>query len=58
MEAVDFRNASDSVPTENISSIDRPHRIALSWIYELPFGRNRAIGAHLPAPVEFFAGGW
>ncbi|MEX2260775.1 MAG: carboxypeptidase-like regulatory domain-containing protein [Bryobacteraceae bacterium] len=58
MEAVEFLNRVDPAPTEAISGLDRPHRIAASFIYELPFGRGRWIGSNLPAAVNFIAGGW
>jgi hypothetical protein len=58
MEAVAFLNSMDPLPYESIAAIDRPQRIAASGIYELPFGKGRRFGAGLPAPVEFFAGGW
>lgn len=58
MEATEFLNRTDPMPTEVISGLDRPHRLALSWIYELPFGRGRAFGANLPGPVGLFVEGW
>jgi hypothetical protein len=58
MEAVEFLNAVDPMPYESIASLDRTHRFVGSGIWELPFGRGRRIGSRLPAPVEFFAGGW
>ena len=58
MEATEFLNATDAMPYESISSLDRPHRIAASGIWEVPVGKGRRFGAALPAPVEFFLGGW
>jgi len=58
MEAVSFMNATDALPYETIGALDRPQRIALSGIYELPFGKKRRFGSTLPGPAEFFAGGW
>ncbi|MEK7405262.1 MAG: TonB-dependent receptor [Acidobacteriota bacterium] len=58
MAATSFLNASDPVPYESISPEDRTHRLVLSWIWELPFGRGRRFGATLPKAVDFFAGGW
>jgi hypothetical protein len=57
-EALEFLNAADTVPYESISSLDRPHRLALSGIYELPFGRGRRFLSDAPGVVDFFAGGW
>jgi hypothetical protein len=58
MEAAGFLNSFDPLPYETIAGLDRPQRLALSGIYELPFGRNRRFGAAMAAPIEFFAGGW
>ncbi|MEZ5356488.1 MAG: carboxypeptidase-like regulatory domain-containing protein [Bryobacteraceae bacterium] len=58
MEAISFLNAGDSLPYESLAGLDRPHRVAASGIYELPFGRGRRFGAAMPAPAEIFAGGW
>ncbi|MCZ2080247.1 MAG: TonB-dependent receptor [Bryobacteraceae bacterium] len=58
MDATGFLNASDPMPYESISTQDRTHRIVVSGIWELPFGRGRRIGANLHRAVDFFAGGW
>ena len=58
MEAVEFLNATDPVPYESIGSLDRTHHLVMSGIWELPFGRGRRFGSHMPKPIEFFAGGW
>jgi len=58
MEAVEFLNASDPRPYESASGLDRPQRLVMSGIWELPFGRGRRLGSDWPALVEFLGGGW
>ncbi|MGH9719185.1 MAG: hypothetical protein ACRD8O_03165, partial [Bryobacteraceae bacterium] len=58
MEALEFLNATDPRPYESISSLDRVHRLVMSGIWELPFGRGRRFGAKLPKALDFIAGGW
>lgn len=58
MEALEFLNAADPVPYESLGSLDRPHRMSLSGIYEMPFGKGRQFLADSPGLVDFFAGGW
>ena len=58
MEAISLLNAADPAPYETLSTVDRPHRIALSGIYELPFGKGRRFGASMPRALDFVAGGW
>jgi hypothetical protein len=58
MEAVEFLNATDPTPSEVIGGLDRPHRIAISGIYELPFGHGRPLASGLPRAVDVFVGGW
>ncbi|MCL4853519.1 MAG: hypothetical protein KJZ78_19360, partial [Bryobacteraceae bacterium] len=58
MEAVSFLNAVDAMPYEVIGSFDRTHRLTMSGIWEVPFGRGRRHGAQTPAVVNFIAGGW
>ncbi|MBI1898212.1 MAG: TonB-dependent receptor [Acidobacteria bacterium] len=58
MEAVQFLNATDPMPYEVLSGMDRPHRLAASWIYELPFGKGRPFASGAPSAVNFIIGGW
>ena len=58
MEAVEFMNEADTVPYESISAFDRPHRIASTGIWEVPFGRGRRFASELARPVDFILGGW
>ena len=42
MQAVNLLNASDAAPVREISDADAPHRINVSNIWSLPFGKGRA----------------
>lgn len=58
MEAVDVLNAADAAPTRMISAFDTPHRVAVSWIYELPFGRGKAFGDTRNPVASRVLSGW
>ena len=58
MAANSFNNASDPMPYESISDLDRLHRLTGSGIWELPFGKGRRFGSNMPGALELFAGGW
>ncbi len=58
MAADTFLNASDPMPYESLSDIDRTHRLTGSGIWELPFGKGRKWGSKLHPALEFFVGGW
>jgi hypothetical protein len=58
MEALGFLNPTDLMPEEVISSQDRPHRVAVTWLYELPFGRGKALGGSTNALVSKVISGW
>ncbi|MBM3737441.1 MAG: TonB-dependent receptor [Acidobacteria bacterium] len=51
-----FHNEFDALPTERMSSDGRPHRFFAAGIWELPFGKGRAL---LKSGVgKVLAGGW
>lgn len=58
MEATQLLNAADPRPTEMISDLDRPHRLAISGIFELPFGKNRAFLANVNTVASYVISGW
>jgi hypothetical protein len=58
MEATELLNAGDLFPTEAISTDDRPHRVAISGIYELPFGQGRRLFADTNPVVSRIISGW
>lgn len=41
-----------------VTSYDIPHRLVVSYIYELPFGRGRRFGSNTPRAVNWILGGW
>jgi hypothetical protein len=58
LERVSFLNPSDTKYEKRISANDAPHRIVLSGIWELPFGRKRRWGANWNGLREAVLGGW
>jgi hypothetical protein len=58
MDAITFLNPADPNPYESLSDIDRGHRITGSGIWELPFGKGRHFGSHMPKALDLVAGGW
>ena len=58
MEAVEFLNPTDPMPYESLSTLDRPHRLAASGVWELPFGKGRYFGSSLPRAIDTVLGGW
>lgn len=57
LQATEYLNAGDAEPTKMISDQDAPHRVAVSGIYELPFGK----GKHFLSEgnvLDKFVGGW
>jgi hypothetical protein len=58
MEATSFLNAADPAVNRAISSLDRPHRLNLQSIVELPFGRGRTFGSTMPRALDAVVGGW
>jgi hypothetical protein len=57
IEAVEYLNAGDATPSKAIAASDSPHRIAVSFIYELPFGKGKMFEPS-NAVVERLVGGW
>ena len=45
MEATAYLNDNDASPEEVISNSDRPHRVVLHGLYELPFGPGRRLSS-------------
>ena len=58
MEEVTFLNESDTNYERRIGEGDIPHRVVVSGIWELPFGRGRRFGTDSNGFVDAFIGGW
>jgi hypothetical protein len=58
IEEVTFLNESDTEYERRIGSDDIPHRLVVSGVWELPFGKGRKWGASWNGFIDAFAGGW
>jgi hypothetical protein len=58
LEAVSLLNDTDPSYERRLSDSDVPHRLAMSGIYELPFGRGRTFGSSWGKGLNLLAGGW
>jgi hypothetical protein len=58
MEATAYLNDTDPAPEHVISDQDFPQRFTISGIWELPFGRGRALGRGMSRWLDALAGGW
>lgn len=58
MEATGFLNDADPVPYRQISDQDFPHRVSVSGILELPFGRKRRFLPDLSPVASAIVSGW
>ena len=57
-QATEYLNATDAEPTRMISDLDVSNRLSVSAIYELPFGRGKAIMSDAGSVAEAIVGGW
>ena len=58
MEATSFLSAGDTSLYRSISQYDRPQRIAVTGIWNIPFGRGRRFGSNLPKAADLAVGQW
>jgi hypothetical protein len=57
-EAIDFLNPADPEPWRGVSVEDTPHRLAVSALVEMPFGRGRKFGSDVSPAWDILIGGW
>ena len=58
LEEVSLLNPTDTNYEKRISANDAPHRIVMSWIWELPFGKGRRFGNQWKGVPQALLGGW
>jgi hypothetical protein len=58
MQASEVLNQDDARPVEVISDFDRPHRLTVSGIWDLPFGKGQKIGANVNPFGNALIAGW
>jgi hypothetical protein len=58
MQASEYLNTQDLMPLKTISDVDTPHRVSISSIWELPFGKGKALGGNLRGAASKFISGW
>ncbi|MCL5744872.1 MAG: hypothetical protein M1541_13265 [Acidobacteria bacterium] len=58
MDGTGYLNDSDPTPTDVISASDRPHRVTINGVWELPVGKGRMFLAHAPGLLDAVVGGW
>ncbi len=58
MQATETLNTNDARPVEVISDLDRPHRIVVNGIWELPFGKGKKWAGSLNPIANGIIGGW
>lgn len=53
-----FQDATYSIPNRGLSGDDMTHRVTISGVYTLPFGRGRAMLSNANRLVDGVLGGW
>ncbi|MFN7934739.1 MAG: TonB-dependent receptor [Bryobacteraceae bacterium] len=57
VEGNSIQNPYNMRPDRSVSSYDVPHNLVLSWVYDLPFGKGKALQSSSRA-VNLIIGGW
>jgi hypothetical protein len=58
LEELSRLNPTDNRYEKRLSNVDSPHRLAMSGIWELPFGKGRAWGAGWNRTMDLILGGF
>ncbi len=57
-EGETHQDSYDISSSRSVASYDIPHRLVLSALYEVPYGRGRRFGASAPLALDAVFGGW
>lgn len=58
LQATEYLNAGDALPTKMISDQDSPHRLSISGIYVLPFGKGNPFLSNANGLLDRIVNGW
>ena len=58
LQALNYLNAQDALPSRSFTSWDRPNRLTLAPIYEFPFGPGKPLLGQSHGVVAKVVGGW
>ncbi len=58
IDAMQYLNAGDPVPTKTLAVLDRPHVWRLIAMYHLPFGKGQRLGAKVAGLLGTLINGW
>lgn len=58
IQQTEYLNAADPLPTKMISDQDVPHRLALNFTYQLPFGKGARFASDAGGVKNAIIGGW
>jgi len=57
-EGTTYQDSTNAKASRAISSVDVPHRLVFSGVYELPVGRGRQFGGGMSRVMDLVVGGW
>jgi hypothetical protein len=58
MDATEYLNNTDPLPTHVVAAADRPHRVTINGVWELPVGKGRMLLSHAHPVLDSVVGGW
>lgn len=58
LQATEYLNAGDALPTKMIGDQDSPHKLVVSGIYVLPFGKGNMFLSNANGIVDRIVNGW
>jgi Carboxypeptidase regulatory-like domain/TonB dependent receptor len=53
-----IRNYYNLAAEKSVDGADIPHSLVVSYIYELPIGKGKAVGSHMSTAADAVVGGW
>jgi hypothetical protein len=58
LESVEGANVYDKLTDKVVASRDTPHILVISYVYDLPFGKGKAMGASMHPVLNALLGNW